>query len=356
MKQKPSSRRRRNSTKSVLRLPDLEHAKAAVLGQKNTRPIVQLVGHYSSSLSRKLRLALKTSMDCSDVVLQAQWRVGSLLKFFTLTFTVTWTCFISAVAISHRSASTDMRLAIRGLVLVGTFAPALVALVLAERANTISGPKALLTRLFQWRVGARWYLFAVSFMAAIKLTVTLAHRVITGSWPRFGDEPLGIIVAAIIISTPVQSGEELGWRGYALPRLAERFGFARASIALGLIWASWHLPLFFLAIPGNDEYGQSFPVWALGVTALSVAFAWLYTHSKGSLLLTMLMHSAVNNIPHLVPSGVANPNDAFSLHASLAAWLTVAFLWTTAAYFLVRMPKEELSADDEAIENNPHGR
>jgi membrane protease YdiL (CAAX protease family) len=230
---------------------------------------------------------------------------------------------------------------IRGLVFVGTFAPALVALVLTASAGAISETKALLRRLFQWRVGARSYLFAVSYMAAIKLTVALAHRVMTGLWPRIGDEPLGIIVAAIIISTPFQSGEEIGWRGYALPRLAERLGFARASIALGMIWASWHLPLFFLAIPGNDDYGQSFLVWALGVTALSVALAWLYTHSKASLLLTMLMHSAVNNIPHFVSSTVANTNDTFSLHASLAAWLTVGFLWITAAYFLVRMPEGE---------------
>jgi uncharacterized protein len=276
-------------------------------------------------------------------------RLSSLLKFFTLTFVATWTCFLSAVAISHGSASTNPRLAvIRGLVFVGTFAPALVALVLTARAGAISGTKALLRRMLQWRVGTRWYLFAVSYMAAIKLTVALVHRVMTGSWPRLGDEPLGIIMVAIIISTPFQSGEEIGWRGYALPRLADRFGFARASIALGLIWAIWHLPLFFLAIPGNDEYGQSFPVWALGVTALSVAFAWLYTHSKGSLLLTMLMHSAVNNIPHFVPSAVANTSDAFSLHASLAAWLTVGFLWITAAYFLVRMPMGELPAAGRA--------
>jgi membrane protease YdiL (CAAX protease family) len=268
--------------------------------------------------------------------------VSTLLKFLALTFAATWTCFLSAVAISHGSASTDPRLAvIRGLVFVGTFAPALVALVLTTRAAALSGTKALLRRLFQWRVGARWYLFAGSYMAAIKLTVALVHQVTTGSWPSFGDEPLGIIMAAIIISTPFQSGEEIGWRGYALPRLAERFGFARASIALGLIWAIWHLPLFFLAIPGNDEYGQSFPVWALGVTALSVASAWLYTHSKGSLLLTMLMHSAVNNIPHFVSSAVADTSDTFSLHASLAAWLTVGFLWITAAYFLVRMPEGE---------------
>ena len=101
----------------------------------------------------------------------------SILKFFALTFAATWTCFIAAVAISHGSASTDPRLAlIRGLVLVGTFAPALVALMLTTGAGAISETKALLRRLFQWRVGARWYLFAVSYMAAVKLTVALAHR------------------------------------------------------------------------------------------------------------------------------------------------------------------------------------
>jgi membrane protease YdiL (CAAX protease family) len=268
--------------------------------------------------------------------------VWSILKFFALTFAAIWTCFLAAVAISYAPASSDLRLAvIRGLVFVGTFAPALVALVLTAGVGTVSETKALLRRLFQWRVGARWYLFAASYMAAVKLTVALAHRVMTGSWPRFGDESFGIIMAAIIISTPFQSGEEIGWRGYALPRMAERFGFARARIALGMIWANWHLPLFFLAIPGNDEYAQSFPVWSLGVTVLSVALAWLYAHSKGSLMLTILMHSAVNNIPHFVPSTVANTNDALSLHASLAAWLTVGFLWITAAYFLVRMPKAE---------------
>jgi uncharacterized protein len=266
--------------------------------------------------------------------------VGYLLKFFLLTYAVTWACFLSAVAMSHGAASADPRLAVvRGLAFVGTFAPALVALVVTANANGISGAKALLRRLFQWRVGAQWYLFAVSYMAAIKFTVALAHRMMAGSWPRFTQEQLVAIIAAIIFSTPFQSGEEIGWRGYALPRLAERFGFARASIMLGLIWACWHLPLFFLAGPGNDEYGQSFPVWALGVTALSVAIARLYAHTNRSLLLTMLMHSAVNNIPHFVPSAVANAKNVFSLHAPLAGLLTVAFLWITATYFLVRMPK-----------------
>lgn len=182
-------------------------------------------------------------------------------------------------------------------------------------------------------------------MVAIKLTVALVYRVITGSWPRFGNEAWYVLVVAIVISTPVQAGEEIGWRGYALPRLAARFGFARASVLLGVIWATWHLPIFF--VPGVDNFGQSFPVFLLEVTALSVAITWLYAHTNESLLLVMLMHSAVNQTLGIVPSAVANAANPFALSTSLVAWLTAAFLWITAVYFLLRMPKAELPRTGE---------
>ena len=153
----------------------------------------------------------------------------------------------------------------------GTIEQAVVALLITARTGGISANRPTLQRLFEWRIGARWYLFAVTYMAAIKLTVAIAHRMMAGSWPPVGPQSLGVVVAAIIFSAPFQSGEEIGWRGYALPQLAERMGFAGGSVLLGLIWACWHLPLFFLRVPGNDEYGQSFPVWAVGVPALSVA-------------------------------------------------------------------------------------
>jgi membrane protease YdiL (CAAX protease family) len=265
--------------------------------------------------------------------------VGSLLKFFLLTYAVTWACFITAAPISHGTTPTAPTPAAARwlLLLLGTFAPSLVALGVTARDHGIPATRALLQRAFVWRVGARWYLFAIGYMPAIKLAVALVHRIATGSWPRFGNEAWYVIVAAIVISTPVQAGEEIGWRGYALPRLAARFGFMRASILLGLIWACWHLPLFF--VPGIDVYGQSFPVWALGVTALSVAITWLYAHTNASLLLVMLMHSAVNQTLAIVPSAVANAVNPFALHASLVGWFTTAFLWITAVYFLVRMPR-----------------
>jgi membrane protease YdiL (CAAX protease family) len=260
--------------------------------------------------------------------------VGSLLKFFSLTYALMWACFISvAVGIPARTPLGRL------LVLLGAFAPSLVALWLTSQAEGRPGVRALLRRVFQWRVAAQWYLFAVGYTAAIKLTVALVHRVATGVWPRFGNLPWYVIAGAIVISTPFQAGEEVGWRGYALPRLAARLGLARGSLLLGLIWAFWHLPQFFIS--EADAYGQSFFVFVLQVTALSVAIAWLYAHTNGSLLLPMLMHAAVNNSKDIVPSAVPGATNTFGLSASLVAWLTVAVLWVCAAYLLIRMPRTE---------------
>lgn len=274
----------------------------------------------------------------SNTPLESLKPTPSVVKFFLLTFAVTWACWIPVVA-AHASAGATLR---ASLWLLGVFAPSLVALALTARKEGTGGVWALLGRMFQWRVSARWYLFAVGYMAAIKGGVALLHRMTTGSWPRVGHERPVVILVAILLSTPVQSGEEVGWRGFALPRLAQRIGFARASLLLGLIWACWHLPQFFLR--EADTYGQSFPVWSLEVTAMSVAIAWLYAHTNGSLLLVMLMHAAINNSKDIVPSGITNAHSALSLHASLVTYLTAALLWLAAAYFLTRMPSAPLQS------------
>lgn len=261
------------------------------------------------------------------VVLQC---VGPLLAFFALAYAIAWTFFLTASLPAFEG--------IRNLVvLIGVFAPAMAALALTARAEGSAGVAALLQRVVQWRVSARWYVFAVVYFALIKLSVALVHRLWIGSWPRFGGSPWYVIVAAIVISTPFQSGEEIGWRGFALPRLAARFGFGSASILVGVLWAAWHIPLFF--VDGGDTQGQSFPLFLVEVTALSVAMAWLYVRTGGSLLLTMIMHSAVNQTHDIVPSAVPGAMDPFALSTSLVAWLTAGLLWLCAAYFLLRIAR-----------------
>jgi hypothetical protein len=251
-----------------------------------------------------------------------------LLRFFLLAYAVSWSLWFAAAATPAP--------ALRGpLVLLGVFTPGLLALALTLRAEGPSGVAALLRRLVRWRVSARWYLFALTYVAAVKLIVAVLHRVTTGGWPRFGDESWILMIAATLGSVAVggQAGEELGWRGYALPRLAERLGYGAASLLLGVLWAGWHLPLFFIL--GGDTVGQSFPFYLLQVTALSVAFAWLYVRTRGSLLLTMLLHAAVNNTKDIVPSAVPGASDPWAPSASLVGWLTLALLWLAALGFLL---------------------
>lgn len=85
-------------------------------------------------------------------------------------------------------------------------------------------------------------------------------------------------------------------------------------------------------------YGQSFPVFTVSVVAVCVAMAWLYARTNQSLLLTMLMHSTINQTSSIV-SDVGKPGNPFSWHAPLSSWFTAALLWIAATYILVRMPK-----------------
>jgi membrane protease YdiL (CAAX protease family) len=260
-----------------------------------------------------------------------------LFAFFLLTYIISWSFFgAGAAVLGGRTSPSQGAATISGiLIFLGVITPSIVALVLTGLEAGRAEVRALLGRVLKSSVSFGFYLFAAGYIAVIKLTAALLHRLATGAWPQFGQTPLYIMIGAIMVSTPVQAGEEIGWRGYALYRMAERLGLPRASILLGIIWALWHLPLFFA--PVGDTYHQSFPLYLLQVTALSVAMAWLYWRTGGSLLLTMLMHASVNNTKDIVPSAVAGATNAFALSTSLVAWLTVMLLWLCAIYFLFRM-------------------
>jgi membrane protease YdiL (CAAX protease family) len=253
-----------------------------------------------------------------------------MLAFVVLTFALSWTLWWASGVTSPTGPNTFV-------FLLGVFAPGIVALGLTAVSSDRAAVVALLRRLIDWEVAGRWYLFAAGYIVAIKLTAALIHRVALGSWPVFGQDNLLLMFGAAVFSALIgsQAGEELGWRGYALPKLAERFGLGPGSIVLGVIWALWHLPLFFA--PVGDTFGQSFPLYLLQVVAISVTMAWLYSRTRGSLVPVMLLHAAINNTKDIVPSAEAGATNPWALSHSPVAWLTVALLWLCAVYFLIQM-------------------
>jgi len=262
-----------------------------------------------------------------------------LVAFVVITFTVTWACWVVGALLPAQLGGLRLT-----LLLLGSFAPSTVATVITARTGGRAAVRELLGRLLIWRVKPYWYLFALGFMAMVKIVVAVLVRLTTGSWPQLGHQPWYsiaiLIVVAGIVGGPL--GEEIGWRGFALPRLGARLGPAAASLVLGVVWACWHLPLFLIPSRGAyDQYGQSFPLYLLQVTALSVAIAWLTNSTGGSLLLAVLMHSAINQTKDIVSSRLPVPGHVWALSPSLPAWLTVAVLWVCAAFFLVRMGRAD---------------
>ena len=86
--------------------------------------------------------------------------------------------------------------------------------------------------------------------------------------------------------------EEAGWSGFALPRLQSKFTPFKASLILGILWAIWHLPLWF--IPGTAQSTMSFPMFFIILIALRFIMAWAYNNTNGSLLIAVIFHGFFN--------------------------------------------------------------
>jgi membrane protease YdiL (CAAX protease family) len=262
-----------------------------------------------------------------------------LLAYFLLTFLVTWSVWFAASGLAA-PGNTGFFGGRGPVFLFGVFAPGLVALAFTAQAEGRAGVTRLLARIGHWRAGARWYAVAIGFFAVIKLAAALVHRIVTDEWPPFGNTPIALIFLGIAVSTWVQAGEEVGWRGYALPRLAQYVGLGGASLVLGIVWAAWHIPLFVL--PDSGSTGQSFPAYLLQVMAMSVVLAFLYWKTDGSLLLVMLMHASMNNTTGIVPAATGGAITPIAFGGSLVAWATVALSWAVAAPLLIRMRKADI--------------
>jgi membrane protease YdiL (CAAX protease family) len=175
---------------------------------------------------------------------------------------------------------------------VAGMGPLLAALVVVSHEAGGNGRRALLGQLLRWRVPRRWY--AVALLGpVVGILAAYALWVATGGAPppakALAQWPLIPVYFVYILLFGGGVDEELGWRGFALPRLQDRYGALVASVVLGVFWAGWHIPAWF--IPGSGQDLVSFPVFVVSVIGAAVVFTWLYNSTGGALCLVILFHT-----------------------------------------------------------------
>jgi len=170
------------------------------------------------------------------------------------------------------------------------FIPAFMAIALTAISDGRVGVRLLLRKLSQWRVNFKWVVIAVAVGLVMRLTISLIALglgLIPAIQLRPGPPAQFVILALILFIFAIP--EELGWRGYALPKLLENHSPLVAGLVVGVLWGSLHLALH---LPGMIYAGLPLLPTLLQLIGLSVLITWLYICVGGNVLLTSLFHAA----------------------------------------------------------------
>jgi uncharacterized protein len=204
--------------------------------------------------------------------------------FFLITFLITWAVWVPNVLAPDSFAGT--------LAPFWTYMPAVAAVIVAAIVGSL---RDLGARLVRWRVGWRWY--AVVLIGPAAFYAAVAALQVGVGWSGEPDQPnafraalIGLLPLFLLFVLTDGLGEEPGWRGFALPRMLQRTGPMLASLVLGVIWALYHLPLFWTV--GRPLYGESFLILLVELPAMSVLYTWVFQHTAGSALLAILFHAS----------------------------------------------------------------
>ncbi len=222
-----------------------------------------------------------------------------LSTFFLATFAWSWFFFALALPSLRREGLSDASPWALAALLVGSYGPSLMAVALTGRAGGRAAIRELLAGFTRWRGNGRRLLLALLLpsllsLAALGLFAILKPQALSLSPARFALIPLALLAA--VPFGPL--AEELGWRGFAQPRLLQKYSPLTTGLLLGLAWTLWHIPLFF-APAGTSISGQPITLSAVAyflalLTGLSILIVAL-SLPRGTYLLTgLLLHIGFN--------------------------------------------------------------
>ena len=233
----------------------------------------------------------------------------ALVFFFLLAYVFTWSNWLPQALTSRGIVSIQVPGAVT---ILSGYGPALAAIIVASLAYGKQGLRELFGRLLKWRVGIQWYLIALFLPVFIKFLAISINNWTGGTSPDFSaagfpfgpaETPLWqkLIILFLVFTLGFDGlGEEVGWRGFALPKLLEGRSALISSLILGTLWAIWHFP--YALTEGSALSDIPLHWFFINLLAQSVIYTWIFLNTNGSLLLALLFHAAANTTANLFPT------------------------------------------------------
>lgn len=231
--------------------------------------------------------------------------VKQILIFLLWTFGISWSAWILSAVLKER-----VPLLYPLLMIVGTFGPAISAKLVLGKSLKEMLAFIKFTRKRSWP-------YLLIFVGLYTISIAFVTR------PLPGLNLLNVLVLALVTTLLTGGNEEIGWQGFLQPSMEKILPFPLATVATGLIWAVWHLPLFFM--PGSSQAGTSFLVFTAACLLSRFWLAALYKVSQ-SVLYCVLFHGLINTIGEAIFVGKGTENSLFFLGYILMAAYSI-YLW-----------------------------
>jgi uncharacterized protein len=259
------------------------------------------------------------------------------LTYYALVFTISWGGILLVIGGPGAIPGTREQVeTLMPLVLVALFAgPSLAGILMTGLVHGRAGFRSLLARMTRSRIGARWYAVALLTGPLLVTMILLGLSLLSPEYlPRILTTSDKATLLLFGIGWGLVGGgllEELGWTGFAVPALRQRYGIFGTGLIVGLLWGAWHYPIAFWTIsgttPGELSLTTFLPALVFYVGSLPayrVLMVWVYDRTE-SLLVAMLMHASFSaSMLILEPLGLAVlPGLTFGLVLAAALWIVV---------------------------------